>query len=520
MFSLFLRRLGACAGRFSSDERGAVLIYVSLMLPLFIGLSLLAVDGARVYNLGTELQKAADALALAGAAELDRRPDAITRAKRAITNMLDNEQRFAAGAARISYRDGDATSDVTLTFLRNLPDDNLPIDPLSTYEVTGANEAARSAQARFVRVVVNPKTLTTILPASFIGGATTVRSSATAVAGFTSVVCRTTPMFICNPWEGTETSIFSASAKGKQIKMQYGGGSGQYFPGNYGWLDDPSFGNGANGLRDAVATVNPPVCFEQNGVNQRTGQITSVDDALNVRFDLWRGELQNSRDNGNFRPAMNVRKGYAPSTPGNSGNSGNNGNNNNSGNSGGNGNSGACDPTTDATTAGYRLGRDQSFSQAEGRLGNGAWDFDGYWDRNYGVGSARNGWSNLSNRPSRYQVYRYEIGTIGGTNLVGHSSAINEVGSPTCYNNTTVPPSDNPDRRLIYAAIINCNELTVHGGSGPPMPVLAFGKFFLTEPVPRGSDPESGTIYSEFVDVIRPGSVGNEVARDKVQLYR
>ncbi len=508
--------------RFAQEERGAVLIYVSLMLPVLMGVSLLAIDGARIYNLGTELQKAADALALAGAAELDRRPDAITRANAAITNLVHNEQHFAQGSAAI------AIGGLTVRYLRNLPASDA--DPILT-----SHETTDPAYARFVEVVVKPRTLTTILPAAFIGGSSTVNASASAVAGFTSVVCRTTPMFICNPFEGSGTSIFSSSAKGRQIKMQLGpGGTSQYFPGNYGWLDSPSFGNGANALRDALASINPPACFEQNGVVLQTGNIESANNAINVRFDLWEGPYNGDRSKSEYRPAANVRKGYAPAA-GNSGNGntggGNGGNNNGGGNGGdnggggsnnggGNGASNPCAPTTDATTSAYKLGPDASYPDASGRLGNGAWDFATYWSSNYGTGTPPNGWSN-TNRPSRYQVYQYEVSTIGSgtsTDLVSHKSSINEVGTPACYNGST--PATDPDRRLLYAAIVNCSELNIHGGSSGPIPVLAFGKFFLTEPVPSSPAPDAGTIYSEFVDIIRPGSIGNEVARDKVQLYR
>lgn len=511
------RWLSSWIAGFAREERGAVLIYVSLMLPVLMGVSLLAIDGARIYNLGTELQKAADALALAGAAELDRRPNAIVRADAAIANLVHNEQRFfTQGGFAI------ASSDLTVRYLRNLPASDA--DPILTSHTT-----TDPAYARFVEVKVNspdksnPRILTTILPASFIGASSTVVVSATAVAGFTSVVCRTTPMFICNPFEGTGTSIFSSSAKGRQIKMQLGpGGTSQYFPGNYGWLDSPTYGNGANALRDALASVNPPACFEQNGVILQTGNIESANNAINVRFDLWEGPYNGQRNNSDYRPAANVRKGYAPGSGNGNGNSNSNGNGNNNGNNSGNGNgsSDPCAPKSDATTSTYKLGHDASYPDASGRLGNGAWDFDAYWTSNYGAGTAPNTWSN-SNRPTRYQVYKHEVSTIGSgslTDLVARKSAINEVGNPTCYSGST--PATDPDRRLIYAAIVNCSELNIRGGSSGPIPVLAFGKFFLTEPVPKSPSSDAGTIYSEFVDIIRPGSIGNEVARDKVQLYR
>src|SRR6185436_4585386 len=81
--------------RFRRDDRGAVLIYVTLVMPVLVGFALLAVDAARLQNLQTSLQKGADALALAGAAELDRKPTAIERADAAIANLVSNKHKFS-----------------------------------------------------------------------------------------------------------------------------------------------------------------------------------------------------------------------------------------------------------------------------------------------------------------------------------------------------------------------------------------------------------------------------------------
>ena len=66
-------------GRFRSsvihlwrDESGVILPYVTVMLVVFVGVAALALDAARSLSLQTQLQKGADALAIAGAAELDR----------------------------------------------------------------------------------------------------------------------------------------------------------------------------------------------------------------------------------------------------------------------------------------------------------------------------------------------------------------------------------------------------------------------------------------------------------------
>ena len=51
-------------------------------------------------------------------------------------------------------------------------------------------------------------------------------------------------------------------------------------------------------------------------------------------------------------------------------------------------------------------------------------------------------------------------------------------------------------------------------------PVLAYGKFFITEPVPQSPAPDAGTIYSEMIGVTEPGTDSDAIVRDVVQLYR
>src|ERR1700731_1936043 len=69
---------------FRADTDGIILPYVMMMLVVIVGVAVLALDGSRYMSLQTQLQNGADALALAGAAELDRTPTAIERANKAI----------------------------------------------------------------------------------------------------------------------------------------------------------------------------------------------------------------------------------------------------------------------------------------------------------------------------------------------------------------------------------------------------------------------------------------------------
>jgi len=133
------------------------------------------------------VQWAADAIALAAAAELDRKPDAIVRANRAIDNLVANDQRFGDSAGRI------ARANITARFLTGLPaSDATAID-------AGFNTTNPIA-ARFVEIAVQPVPFKSYIAAaaSIQGGPT--QASGSAVAGFDSVACKVAPLFTCNPY--------------------------------------------------------------------------------------------------------------------------------------------------------------------------------------------------------------------------------------------------------------------------------------------------------------------------------
>jgi hypothetical protein len=176
------------AARFWNDTSGSILPYVTLMLAVIVGTSVLALDGGRFLSLQTQLQKGADALALAGAAELDRMPDAITRATNAVDDLISNSSLFGpAGSQTVAVS--------SIRFLSSLPASD------STFPIPNANVTTDPTLARFIEVTVTPITIPTILPASFFGGANSGTAGASAVAGMDQVNCKVIPIFICNPFE-------------------------------------------------------------------------------------------------------------------------------------------------------------------------------------------------------------------------------------------------------------------------------------------------------------------------------
>ena len=493
----FIGRLAAVR----RERDGAVLIYVAGLLPILIGGGLMSVDAARLYSLHSFLQAGADALALAGATELDGQSqpnsdDSITRANRAIANIVSNHSRFGDnGYAAISV--------ASTTFLKSLP-------ATDGTAVAAANITTDPTLARYAQVKVAATNFTTIFPQTLLGAVTstsTTAALATAggpLAGAGRQICLgpVVPMFICNPYEGNATSLFQATNPGdanyatnrrRQILLQTG--SGSFAPGNYGWLDTPELGNGATALRDALALVQPisgsDCRISRTTISQKTGNIANADDAMNTRFDLWSGPFNSKKNDATYAPAANVRKGAKP----------------------GNGANGACSPSTAAPNA-NSLPRDSAFT---GRVGNGSYSLSAYWTANYG-GSLPAAISGPNT--SRYDVYLYEklnnkaaLAAIGGP-------AIGEKGTPQC--NTAATPSY--DRRLLYVAIVNCTNLAINGNSSALGTPVAYGKFFLTEPV------SGGNYYAELVGLTGTGtsldppgdSTGTSpvAVSESVQLYR
>src|SRR5215467_12060481 len=268
-----------------NDTSGIILPYVTMMLVVIVGLSVLALDGARVMSLQTQLQNGADALALAGAAELDRLPDAETRARTAIERLLTNPTLFGPQASRTI-----AVSKIQ--FYSRLPASDAT--PMSADKL-----ATGPGNARFVSITVRPVTLPTILPAALFGGANTITAAASAVAGFDQVVCGVTPIYVCNPYEtpsmtydqATEALQHAAANQADQARLirlrQYDGNAPYLVAADYGFLNSPTLGSDEASLIDSIAVVRPAACFLQRGVNLRAGFVQSVREGFNVRFDIY-----------------------------------------------------------------------------------------------------------------------------------------------------------------------------------------------------------------------------------------
>jgi len=461
------RLFGLCRTRattFVADQSGAVLPIVTISLVVLIGIASLATDLSRLLDLQTQLQKAADAFALAGAAELDGAPDAITRANKAIDTMMGsrNSSIFGAGAVTVASR----------TYHSELPANDAT--------AMGGGGAA-AADARFVEVVVAPVTVNTFLPATFFGAAdNTMTTGASAVAGFTQVICKKTPIYVCSD-TGSFDLTNESGMKGKEVVLIAPPGGG-FSPGNFGFLDI-GCGPSTTCLNQSLGKNNNGRCVDVSTITTTPGQHAAAANYLNTRFGLYEASA-NSADKTEYSPDVNVRKGYLPGAGG-----------------------GACNNQAQGTaTEALPLPDDSDITPA---IKNGTNPYIGNGDVVWGNYSSVNGNIPVTGvtGAKRHQQYLDEI-RDGHTALesVGNGSR-REKGTPVCATGTA-------DRRDMYAAVVDCASL---GGGSSSAPVKAVVKFFLLQPVI--STGGYGTMLGEYVEVAEAND-GSGILHDIVQLYR
>jgi Flp pilus assembly protein TadG len=503
---IFGTRRGAVA--FLRDSEGAVAFYVALIIVLLVAFVGIAVDFSRFYTTNSQAQAAADAAAIAAAYQLDGSSDAITRATLAAqgTPLVNNDQNFAEGDEIVQI--------AQLRFLHSLPPSDT--DPITDVFVTTTPESARFVEVTTETLTQNNIFLTAV-------GANSGTTLAVAVAGYKSMVCRYPPLMMCNPYE-------TASEKGFPIDLLVGktllaktkeGGTEAWAPGDMGLLDPPTYdwdtgsNTGAKRVAEELAKTTPDQCFD-SPVEIRPGQVDAMRNAINVRFDIWQNPFfggGNSRKNNQFRPARNVTKGMIVNKVT------------------------TVDPTTGATSTvctqeyppvpapgadplAMALQPDDCFapdgdfsnpvpctgSIRPDRIGDGNWNRETYWKVNHGVALPA-----TMGGKSRYETYLEELNSG-----VPNNAPTGEDGSPMCFEGT-YPIPGNPDRRILYMAVINCiEEGPLTGSSNPNVGVKSFAKMFIIQPIKGGADKN---IWLELIDEVKQGNQDG-VLHDLVQLYR
>lgn len=549
------RRIKNATGSFVNDESGAVAAYVVILLAVLVGFVGLAVDVGRLYTTHSQAQAAADAAALAAATQLDGKADAIERATIAAmtTPLVNNNQDFAQGDATVQI--------VRLRFLHSLPaHDDLPI--------TDAHVTTNPAEAAYVEATTETLTqLNAFLAAVGAGSSDTL---AAAVAGNTTKTCKVPPLMICNPWEGSDDDVEALNTTLRGVTLlakTVEGGVASWLPGGMALLDPPpscksevdgicqewdySSINGTKNVALALARVPDDYCYPELPLSVRTGQANAMRGAINIRFDIY----ENPYFGGNkylmdseFRPARNVTKGWitdwvdkqildADGNPTGTFNT-------------------VCESTpVDDPDIAFGLPPDSCFAPADDplnffnpvpcsnpnvpvdardRIGDGDWNILKYWQVNHdpSADALPSGMDKacadnpdddteevcVSDGMLRYDMYKYELWSDipdnkSGTGLTGKTDGEN--GNPICY---TGGLSDDPDRRKLSVAVINCQTADeggpITGNSTPSMEAEFFVDMFLLRPIRGNSD------YNIWLEFIEFKEGGDEAVHDIVQLYR
>jgi Flp pilus assembly protein TadG len=462
-----------------------------------VGLAALAIDASRLMSVQSQLQNAADALALAGATELDRRPDSIARAQSAIADLIANPV-TGTGIRQTAQV-------AAVDFLQSLPpNDDLPI--------ASNNLTDDPTLAAYVQVTVKPASMLTLFPLSLASGRSTMRIGAQSVAGYDQIICNATPLYVCNPFEAPGMTYYQAtqalveadrnpSSQRRLIRLAgtqfgngaYGAGTTGYITADTGSLPNAGCGPGAGfGVPQALAASQVRACFRLSAVNLLSSQDQLATDGLNTRFDIYAHQFANCRI---YAPDVNVRKGFqAP------------------------GNVNWCDAEPVVPTwpipspIGAALSPDQNMIRADGTfdpavaVGNGVWNCAAYWSAAHAVGAGKNApppGCTAAATISRYSVYSYEM------NLLADRSLSAEFGGPRC-----APPGE-ANRRTVVAAIVNCgsNPVPMHADARG-VPATAFGRFFLVLPAQPQTN---GNLYAEFLGLVKRSDA---LSKDLVQLYR
>lgn len=459
--------------RFWKDESGAALIYVTVIVFALVGLSALALDAGRLFTLRQQVQKAADAAALAGAWQLDGTQAGSTRATAAAGAVVANAQQFGATAGNVSIASTDFWASVPAS-------DDAPLTAAAT---AGANNY------NFIQVTTTAVTMNNLLMQAFGGGASQ-NITARAVARKGEAICQVTPLFVCLPGGA---SFNPANYIGSHVLMRAGGGGGSWTGGNWGLLDTPGGSQSTNALASMIAGSNGlPQCIGTS-VDTKPGNVASVATAFNVRLDMYENPQSSGfRTQPGYAPAENVGKGRAPNANCN------------------NWNTTARDtkmPVDPAVTNANRFGAARA-----------PWNCTTYWSTAHptgfpGAGAAPTGCTTTSTL-TRWEVYRHEIlGAANKANVPNTTGAspAGDNGNPTCYTGGPIPPTPTAqsqlvnDRRIFSIAGVDCS--TLGNGNQSNVPVLMYLSMFIIQPtVTTGGN--QGDVYMEIVGHSENGGGG------------
>ena len=521
---------------FYGDEEGAILIWFAVIVTLLIGLIGLALEGASLMNLNSQMQGMADSAAIAGAKDLDGSKGAIARATASAAGSAGADSNYPSWS-NIASTGGPI---ITVTFysaLKSTGTTPVPADVPTTSD----------ADAKYIRVVTESRGITiNLLKALGITGNAYTRATATAKVDY--VTCRPIQSFFCNPFEKGDTfhnppipaetypgaaTNFPENAKvGQMFALVSGSGA----PGNWG-LIEPASRKGGRGATESefwAASIQDTCTIGKpgTGVGTLPGDTAKLGvQGINVRFDSPFGTGDSSLSSPvvitGYKP-MNDKgdcKHYEVTSTG----------------------SGAVvnsvmppgfDPsnysaTCDGSTGTYScpLPRDRVFEKtfdsgsafSSGLVwGQGAneTDLENYWKNHHG--------QDLPELPDgvapRWYLYNKEVTDKSlpwpSDAVEPHVPGQSATGGGHTEVACTASTAGTPLRRLIDVAVVDCDYWSTTGSSELP-PITMNAQFFITEParVTNGGGSTQISIWGELVSTSSANS-GSGAVHQVVTLVR
>jgi Flp pilus assembly protein TadG len=223
----------------NQDRRGAILVLAALLMVVLIGMVAFSVDYAYLLKLRTDLQRSADAAALAAVQDLIRLPNGTQDLNKAretavtfVRNNLD-DQSFQVASGDIQIGRYDPTSIYSKVTL-------LDTGTFDTVRVTLRKDGATNAKAPlfFARVLgVEDATITVT--------ATAILQKAEFLQPGAQVLPFATPLDLWNSLEpGDRWSVYGDG----KLKDEYGNN----VPGNWGTMDIGNANNSTSDLNDQI----------------------------------------------------------------------------------------------------------------------------------------------------------------------------------------------------------------------------------------------------------------------------
>jgi len=252
-------------------QRGGIAVIVAVSALVLFGFAGLAIDLGRMYVDKTELQTAADACALAAAAELTCSPGSGTTCPSSYLQNAEAAGIYAAGRNAMEFQ----SQGVVIT-----PEDvkfSTTLAPNSGYQ---SRAGGASTNSRYVMCTARRNGLVPWFMGLLGAGSQDIAAAGVATLAPAQSVCPTSPIGICSKPGGY--------TKGEWITGQFtSSGNDDDVAGSFRWIDYTPSSGGNSEIRDQLAGTTS-VCGVRVGDNVRQpGTQQGAKSAYNTRFGLY-----------------------------------------------------------------------------------------------------------------------------------------------------------------------------------------------------------------------------------------